>query len=87
MLIKNCCDRVPAEAGYRLNLATHQAQLGLQYQNSGRVVEAQRLGFDGLASLDRLQHDYPERSDPQISTRMRHARRRGMHPGRESAVR
>ena len=57
-------NRVPAEAGYRLTLATHQAQLGLQYQFSGRVLEAQRLGFDGLASLDRLQHDYPKRSDP-----------------------
>ena len=65
-------DRVPAEAGYRLTLATHQAQLGLQYQFSGRVLEAQRLGFDGLASLERLQHDYPERSDPHdLSTRMR----------------
>ena len=65
-------DRVPAEAGYRIALATHQAQLGLQYQFTGRVVEAQRLGFDGLASLDRLRHDFPERSDPHdLSTRMR----------------
>ena len=65
-------DRVAAEAGYRLTLATHQAQLGLQYQFSGRVLEAQRLGFDGLASLDRLQHDFPQRSDPHdLSTRMR----------------
>ena len=48
--------RFPAEAGYRIALATDQAQLGLQYQFSGRVESKPReLGFDGLVSLGRLQ--------------------------------
>jgi tetratricopeptide (TPR) repeat protein len=64
--------RFPAEAGYRIQLATNQAQLGFQYQLTGRALEAQKLAFDGLNSLDRLQHDFPGRSDPHdLSTRMR----------------
>jgi eukaryotic-like serine/threonine-protein kinase len=61
----------PAEAAYRIALATHQAQLGVQYQFSGRVEEAQRLGLLGLASLNRLHKELPERSDPHdLSARM-----------------
>jgi eukaryotic-like serine/threonine-protein kinase len=62
----------PAEASYRTTLALQQAQLGLQYQFTGRALEAQKLGFDGLASLDRLKRDFPGRSDPHdLSSRMR----------------
>jgi tetratricopeptide (TPR) repeat protein len=65
-------NRFPGEARHRTELATNQAQLGLQYQLSGRPLEAQKLGADGLASLDSLQHDFPGRSDPHdLSTRMR----------------
>jgi tetratricopeptide (TPR) repeat protein len=65
-------NRFPGEARHRIELATNQAQLGLQYQWSGRPVEAQKLGSNGLASLDNLRHDFPTRSDPHdLSTRMR----------------
>ena len=40
--------------------------------SAGVSWKPRQLGFDGLASLDRLQHDFPERSDPHdLSTRMR----------------
>jgi eukaryotic-like serine/threonine-protein kinase len=67
-LVKN----FPTEAPYRIGLAIQQAQLGLQYQFTGRAAEAQQLGFDGLTSLDRLRREFSRRSDPQdLSSRMR----------------
>ena len=72
--MKSWCEFFPPEARrYQTTLAAPTGPArSSSISSQGELSEAQKLGFDGLASLDRLKRDFPARSDPtDLSSRMR----------------